>query len=87
MLSQSQATASPVDLESRGASSGGAWGGQGGQGICALNGLPFPPSGHLSYPGIEPASLVSPAQAGGFFTTSATWEAPLTAYWGRTAAP
>ena len=29
-------------------------------------------------PGIEPASLVSPALAGGFFTTSATWEAP---YW------
>ena len=29
MLSQSQATASPVDLESGEASSGGAWGGQG----------------------------------------------------------
>ena len=26
-------------------------------------------------PGIEPASLMSPALAGGFFTTSATWEA------------
>ena len=24
--------------------------------------------------GIEPASLVSPALAGGFFTTNATWE-------------
>ena len=27
--------------------------------------------------GIEPASLTSPALAGGFFTTSATWEDPL----------
>ena len=27
-------------------------------------------------PGIEPASLLSPALTGGFFTTSATWEAP-----------
>ena len=26
-------------------------------------------------PGIEPASLASPALAGGFLTTSATWEA------------
>ena len=33
-------------------------------------------SGRLSPPpGIEPTSLVSPALAGGFFTTSATWEA------------
>ena len=29
----------------------------------------------LPSPGIEPASLMSPALAGGFFTTSATWEA------------
>ena len=28
-------------------------------------GLPFPPLGHLPYPGIEP---VSPALAGGFLT-------------------
>ena len=28
----------------------------------------------LSNPGIEPASLMSPALAGGFFTTSVTWE-------------
>ena len=27
-------------------------------------------------PGIKPTSLVSPALAGGFFTTSTTWEAP-----------
>ena len=39
------------------------------------NGLPFPSPGHLPNPGIEPASLMSPALAGGFFTTSATWEA------------
>ena len=38
------------------------------------SGLPFPLSGDLPYPGIEPMSLVSPALAGGFFTTSATWE-------------
>ena len=31
----------------------------------------------LPNPGIKPASLRSPALVGGFFTTSATWEAPL----------
>ena len=36
-----------------------------------------PPPGDLPNPGIEPASLMSPALAGGFFTTSATWEAPV----------
>ena len=36
------------------------------------SGLPFPTPGYLPDPGIEPAS---PALAGGFFTTSATWEA------------
>ena len=35
-----------------------------------------PSSKGSSRPGIEPKSLVSPALAGGFFTTSATWEAP-----------
>ena len=40
------------------------------------SGLPFPPSGDLSDPGTEPSSLMSPALAGSFFTTSATWEAP-----------
>ena len=39
------------------------------------SGLPFPPPGDLPDPGIEPRSLMSPALAGGFFTTSATWEA------------
>ena len=29
----------------------------------------------LTDPGIEPTSLMSPALADGFFTTSATWEA------------
>ena len=38
------------------------------------NGLPCPPQGDLPDPEIEPASLVSPALAGRFFTTSATWE-------------
>ena len=31
--------------------------------------------GSLPNPGIEPMSLTSPASTGGFFTTSATWEA------------
>ena len=34
------------------------------------SGLPFPPLGDLPNPGIEPASLESPALAGGFFTAS-----------------
>ena len=39
------------------------------------SGLPCPPPGDLPDPEIEPVSLMSPALAGGFFTTSATWEA------------
>ena len=39
------------------------------------NGLPFPSPGDLPNPGIEPESLLSPALAGGFLTTSATWHA------------
>ena len=39
--------------------------------------LPFPSPGDIPDPGIEPASLISPALAGRFFTTSATWEAHL----------
>ena len=42
------------------------------------NGLPCPPPGDLPDPGIEPTSLMSPALASRFFTTSTTWEAPLT---------
>ena len=33
-----------------------------------LDGLSFPPPGDLPNPGIKPASSVSPALAGGFFT-------------------
>ena len=36
------------------------------------SGLPCLPPGDLPDPGIEPGSLMSPALAGGFFTTSAT---------------
>ena len=43
------------------------------QGHRAL--LPRPPPGDLLDPGIEPASFMSPALTGRFFTTSATWEA------------
>ena len=39
------------------------------------SGLPCPPPGDLPNPGIEPSSLMSPALAGRFFTTSTTWKA------------
>ena len=38
------------------------------------SGYPIPSPGHLPNPGVTPASLTSPALAGGFFTTSAAWE-------------
>ena len=38
-------------------------------------GLPCPPKRYLPNPGIKPVSLTSPELAGGFFTTSTTWEA------------
>ena len=41
------------------------------------SGFPFPPPGDLTDPGIEPESLLSPALAGGFFTTIATLGNPL----------
>ena len=41
------------------------------------SGLPCPPPGDLPNPGIESTCLKSPALAGGFLTTSTTWEAPL----------
>ena len=40
------------------------------------SGLPFPSPGDLPDPGIEPASLASPALAGGFFTSWGTREVP-----------
>ena len=40
-----------------------------------LEWVAFPSPGDLPNPEIEPRSLLSPALAGGFFTTSATWEA------------
>ena len=46
------------------------------------SGLPFPPAGDLPDSGIESMSLTCPALAGGFFTTSATWEAPnISLFW------
>ena len=41
------------------------------------SGLPCPPPGDLPHPGIKPTSLLSPALAGGLFTTRATGEAQL----------
>ena len=40
------------------------------------SGLPSPSPGDLPNPGMQPASLMSPALTDRFFTTSATWEAP-----------
>ena len=42
--------------------------------------MPFPLPGDLPDPGIDSASLVSPALASGLFTTSATWEAKTKPY-------
>ena len=44
------------------------------------SGLPCPPPGDLSNPGIELMSLMSPTLADRFFTTDATWEAHLFLY-------
>ena len=41
------------------------------------SGVPFPSPGDLPYPGIEPASLMSPALAGRSVSPGATWEAFL----------
>ena len=41
------------------------------------SGFPCPPPGDLSDPGTKATSLMSPVLAGGFFTTSTTWEVHL----------
>jgi len=41
------------------------------------SGWPCPPPGDLHNPGIEPTSLMSPAQADKFFTTNSNWEAHI----------
>ena len=40
-----------------------------------LKWVAMPSFGDLPHPGMEPTSLMSPALAGGFFTSNATWEA------------
>ena len=45
------------------------------------SGLPYPPWGELLDPEIEPTSLMSPALAGWFFTTTVTWEVQLPPHW------
>ena len=47
------------------------------------SGLPFPPPGDLPDLGIKLAYPVSPALAGGFFTTSSTWEIPKGVTWSQ----
>ena len=42
------------------------------------SGLSCPPPENLLNPGVDHVSFVSPAVAGRFFTTNATWEAPYT---------
>ena len=44
------------------------------------NGLPCSSPRDLPNPGIEPVSLATPALAGGFFATSANWEAYIYIY-------
>ena len=44
------------------------------------SGWPFPPPGDLPDPGIKPASLMSLSLAGGFFTTTVTWETLIHPY-------
>ena len=51
-------------------------------------GLLFSPPGYLPNPRTETTSLISPALADGFFTTSATWEVfmpfdPVKENWGE----
>ena len=41
------------------------------------SGLPCSSPGDLPKPGVESASILSPALSGGLFTTNTTWEAPV----------
>ena len=43
--------------------------------------MPFPTPEDLPNPGIKPASLVSSTFVDAFFTTGATWEAPIDYGW------
>ena len=45
------------------------------------SGLPFPSQGDLPDSETEPTSLMSPASADWFFTTSTTWEVPSILAW------
>ena len=45
--------------------------------VRILEGVAISSSRGAPDPGIEPMSLVSPALAGGFFITNATWEDPI----------
>jgi len=45
------------------------------------SGWPCPPPGDLPHPGIEPLSLMSPASADRFFSSSTTWEVHFIFSW------
>ena len=52
------------------------------------SGMPCSPPGYLPNPEVKPVFLTSPVLANGFFTTSTSWEAPIslltgcvTPYW------
>ena len=48
-----------------------------------LEWVAMPSPGTLPNPGIEPASLTSPALAGKLFTTSTTWEIQNGSHWAK----
>ena len=48
--------------------------------VLSRSGMSFLFPGDLPNPEIKPASLMSPALAGGFFTAGATWEVPNFCY-------
>ena len=51
------------------------------------SGLPCPPLGDLPDPGFKPTSLMSPALADGFITTSTAWEALISCQFSSVAQP
>ena len=63
-----QTLCSPMDCSPPGSAAHGSFQAR------ILEWVPFHTPGELPNPGIEIASLMSPALTGGFFTNSVTWE-------------